>query len=112
MIIEDPVSVEGIGEELAGLARDLAPEAVVSWDDTADVLLAHVVARRLDVGRLTIVADLGRLSVVGTGRPSRVVLVAAAFDREHAVEPAVALLARQGAQVVAVCSADAGVVTP
>lgn len=105
MTADDPAAVEHTAELLAARAAAYAPGAVASWDTVEDVLLAHSVARRLGVRRLTVAADLGRVTVQ-PAPPDVVVLVGAALDRERAIVPAEAVLSGHGSRLAAAISAD------
>ncbi|MFI7276962.1 hypothetical protein [Streptomyces sp. NPDC049879] len=100
---DDPAAVERAGDALAALAAPYAPRAVVSRGDTADVLLAHVVARTLGVRRHVVVADLGRLIVEDLPPGTRAVLVTGgAPDGE--LGSLVRAVTSHGGEVAAVCS--------
>ncbi|WP_329175691.1 hypothetical protein [Streptomyces sp. NBC_01477] len=101
---DDPAGVEEAGAALAALAARYRPEAVVSRDDTADVLLAHVVARTLEVGRRVVVEDLGRLIVEDVIPGERTVVVTRGGAPGEDLTPLIRAVTGHGAHVVAVCS--------
>lgn len=101
---DDPASVEYAGAALAEEAARHRPEAVVSWSDTTDVLLAHVVARTLGIRRRVVVADLGRLIVEDVLPGERTAVVTAGGGPGTGLEPLLRAVAGHGGRVVCVCS--------
>jgi adenine/guanine phosphoribosyltransferase-like PRPP-binding protein len=98
----DPAGAEELGRDLADRLREIAPDAVVVWEDPEDVVLGHVVARELGV-RLVHAFDADGL--VGTNgelpdKP-RVALVADAVRDGRAVLAARAIAGREGGSLVA-----------
>lgn len=59
----DPQAVDRLGEAIADLLRDFAPDAVVCWVGDNDAVLAHAIAHRLEVSVIRLQEDMGLLSV-------------------------------------------------
>jgi hypothetical protein len=96
----DPAAAERLGAMLAAVLRDVAPVAVVSWDDDVeDVVLAHVVARELGVPARRATLDLGRLAITGSDVAGAVVAVVATTFRgwQHGAGPLAVGLQTAGA---------------
>ncbi|MFJ4409005.1 hypothetical protein [Streptomyces sp. NPDC088910] len=108
LLADDPATVERAGAALAELAARYRPEAVVSWNATADVLLAHVVAHTLGLPRRVVVEDLGRLIVEDVLPGERTVVVARGGVDSGGpgaeLAPLVRAVTGHGGRVVAVCS--------
>ncbi|WP_433891067.1 hypothetical protein [Streptomyces sp. CA-111067] len=104
---DDPASVERAGAELAEAAGEFGAQAVVSWDDTREVLLAHVVARTLGVPRRVVVADLGRLVVEDVLPGERTVVISLGGEPAPDLTPLIRTVTGHGGEVVAVCSLTA-----
>ncbi|MFJ1586640.1 hypothetical protein ACIOC1_25360 [Streptomyces sp. NPDC088197] len=108
LLADDPATVERAGAALAELAARYRPEAVVSWNATADVLLAHVVAHTLGLPRRVVIEDLGRLIVEDVLPGERTVVVARGGVDSGGpgaeLAPLVRAVTGHGGRVVAVCS--------
>ncbi|WNI18796.1 hypothetical protein [Actinacidiphila sp. ITFR-21] len=106
---DDPSAVERAGAALAELAAPYRPDAVVSWNGTADVLLAHVVARTLRARRRVLVEDLGRLIIEDVRPGERTVVVTGGAGAGGAgdLTPLIRAVHGHGGRVVAVCSLTA-----
>lgn len=108
LLADDPATVERAGAALAELAARYRPEAVVSWNATADVLLAHVVAHTLGLPRRVVIEDLGRLIVEDVLPGERMVVVTrggvGSGGPGAELAPLVRAVTGHGGRVVAVCS--------
>lgn len=100
--LADPAGAEELGGLLAGRLRDVAPTAVVVWEDPEDVVLGHVVGRELGV---PVVRAYDADGLVGhsAGLPGspRVALVADAIRDPRAILAARALCDREGGSLAA-----------
>ena len=99
--LADPPGAEELGRELAGRIRDLAPAAIVIWEEPEDVVLGHVVGRELG---LPVVRAFDADGLVGhsAGLPDapRVVLVTDAVRDGRVVRAAQALAQQQGGGLI------------
>lgn len=99
----EPPTVEAAGRALAARVAHLRPEVVLSSDQWRDVLLGHVVARELEARTTHIYDAQGTVELSEPLRPgARCLLVASAFEQPNSVRAALAAVAYQGGQVVAV----------
>jgi hypothetical protein len=103
---QSPRDVDVVGAGLAGEIRAVAtPAALVVWDTSDEAVLAHVVARNLDVGVLRAFEVEGLLGVspdIAAGAP--VVLLATQWG-ERRLANLRTLVASRGGQTVAVAAA-------
>jgi hypothetical protein len=102
-LARDPKAVQRLGEVVADACSALEVEAVASWWDPDDTVLAHVVARALEVPRLWMddprgLLTLGDAPVAGT----RVLLVGVAFVPGRSVDVSVSSLRGMGCAVAGV----------
>ncbi len=98
----DPAGAEELGGELAARLRDVAPDAIVVWEDAEDVVLGHVVARELGVPMVRAYDADGLIGTNGElPRQPRVALVADAIRDARVVRAASALAARDGGSLEA-----------
>jgi adenine/guanine phosphoribosyltransferase-like PRPP-binding protein len=99
--LADPDGAEELGRELANRVRDLAPAAIVIWEEPEDVVLGHVVGRELG---LPVVRAFDADGLVGhsAGLPdaSPVVLVSDAIRDGRVVRAAQALAEQQGGRLI------------
>ena len=99
--LADPDGAEELGRELAGRIRDLAPAAIVIWEEPEDVVLGHVVGRELG---LPVVRAFDADGLVGhsAGLPDapRAVLVTDAVRDGRVVRAAQALAEQQGGALI------------
>jgi adenine/guanine phosphoribosyltransferase-like PRPP-binding protein len=99
--LADPDGAEELGRQLAGRLRDLAPAAIVIWEEPEDVVLGHVVGRELG---LPVVRAYDADGLVGhsAGLPNapRVVLVTDAVRDGRVVRAAQALAEQQGGGLI------------
>jgi hypothetical protein len=99
--LADPDGAEELGGMLADRIRELAPAAVLIWEDPEDVVLGHVVGRELG---LPVVRAFDADGLVGhsAGLPDapRVVLVADAVRDASVVRAAQGLAAQQGGALI------------
>ncbi|MFJ4651906.1 hypothetical protein ACIP5Y_11600 [Nocardia sp. NPDC088792] len=107
----DPAGAEELGRALARALRDAAadPDAaadtVLVWDDSDDLVLAHVVARELGATVMRALEIEGLVLPLGEhGPPGAVVLLADAFRTRAALRALHALAAREGGRVTAIAA--------
>lgn len=95
--LADPAGAEELAVQLAELARDLAPTAILVWEDAEDVLLGHVVGRELSLPVVR-AYDAEGLVAHTAGMPAgpRTVLVADAIREGTSVRAARALTEQRG----------------
>ena len=95
--LADPAGAEELAIQLAELARDLAPTAILVWEDAEDVLLGHVVGRELSLPVVRAYDQEG-LVAHSAGFPDRprTVLVADAIRQGTSVRAARALTEQRG----------------
>ena len=100
--LADPPGAEELAQRLAALVRDLAPTAVVIWQDPEDVLLGFVVGRELSV---PVIRAYDAEGLVGhsAGLPNepRVVLIGDAIRDSTVVRAVRALTEQRGGAFVA-----------
>jgi hypothetical protein len=98
----NPPLAETLGNTLAVLLAQCDATLVLSWAGENDILLAHMVARRLGIPRASIELDLGLLTV---GHPvsggTRAVLVGVAASSAPSAQVVATLLSEHGSQLVA-----------
>lgn len=103
---QSPRDVDVLGEGLAGEIRAVAaPAALVVWDTSDEAVLAHVVARCLDIGVVRAFEVEGLLGVspeIAAGTP--VALLATQWG-ERRLASLRKLVANRGGQTVAVAAA-------
>jgi len=103
---QSPRDVDVVGEGMAAQIRAVAaPAALVVWDTSDEAVLAHVVARNLDVGVLRAFEVEGLLRVspdIPAGAP--VALLATQWS-ERRLANLRTLVANRGGQTVAVAAA-------
>jgi adenine/guanine phosphoribosyltransferase-like PRPP-binding protein len=98
----DPAGAEQLGRELATRLREVAPSAVVVWEDAEDVVLGHVVGRELGLPVVRAYDADGLVGTNGALPPEpRIALVADAVRDARVVRAAHALAAQQGGSLVA-----------
>jgi adenine/guanine phosphoribosyltransferase-like PRPP-binding protein len=99
--LADPDGAEELGRALASRVRELAPAAIVIWEEPEDVVLGHVVGRELG---LPVVRAFDADGLVGhsSGLPAspRVVLVTDAVRDGRVVRAAQALAEQQGGGLI------------
>jgi adenine/guanine phosphoribosyltransferase-like PRPP-binding protein len=99
--LADADGAEALGRELAERVRELAPGAIVIWEEPEDVVLGHVVGRELG---LPVVRAFDADGLVGhsAGLPEspRAVLVTDAVRDGRVVRAAQALAEQQGGVLV------------
>jgi adenine/guanine phosphoribosyltransferase-like PRPP-binding protein len=99
--LADPDGAEELGRELATRIRELAPAAIVIWEEPEDVVLGHVVGRELGV---PVVRAFDADGLVGhsAGLPDapQVVLVSDAIRDGRVVRAAQALAEQQGGRLI------------
>jgi hypothetical protein len=101
----NPRELETVGAAIAGTGSELGTEAVVSWLDPDETVLAHVVASHLGVPRASVDVDLGLLTLGPELEFNRsVLLVASAFTRFRTAESLRSLLEDHGHTVVGAVS--------
>lgn len=98
----DPAGAEILGRRLAEALARYHPTTVLIWEDSPDLILAHITARELSATVVQAFDTDGLVGFTGAFPPAaRVVLLADTF-REHLVAQALALLVeQQGGAVVA-----------
>jgi len=102
-----PGTIELLGAAMAEPAQALGVNAVVSWLDSDECVVAHVVAARLGVPRAAAELDLGQLTLYPTlPGGSSVLIVATAFTASRPIASVRALLENAGHTVVAAASLD------
>lgn len=106
--LADPADTECMGQQLAVQLSDAGAQAVVSWNVTDDVVLAHVVARTLGTplwraDDVEGVVELTRALREGVS----VVLVAEAVRQPMALAGLTGIVSHYGGRVVAVATARA-----
>jgi hypothetical protein len=98
----DPAGAETLGRMLAQALAEHQPTTVLIWEDSPDLILAHITARELAATVVQAFDTDGLVGFTGTFPPAaKVVLLADTFG-EHLVAQALALLVeQQGGTVVA-----------
>ena len=103
----DPRIVEQLGVSIAERALALGATAVVSWFDPDETVLAHIVARQLDVPRAAVELDLGLLTLSPhLSRSRRVLLLATSLNVARPVRSLRTLLEGEGHTVVGAIRLD------
>jgi hypothetical protein len=99
----DPSATETLGRALAAELAAYRPTSVLVWENPADLILAHVVARELST---TVVRAFDADGLVGfTGgfpEHAQVVLLADAFRSQRVVQALAALVRQQRGTLVAI----------
>jgi adenine/guanine phosphoribosyltransferase-like PRPP-binding protein len=100
--LADPPGAEELAQRLAALVRDLAPTAVVIWQDPEDVVLGFVVGRELSVPVIR-AYDAEGLVGQSAGLPDepRVVLIGDAVRDSTVVRAVRALTEQRGGSFAA-----------
>lgn len=102
-----PGTIELLGAAIAEPAQALGVNAVVSWLDPDECVLAHAVAARLEVPRAAAELDLGQLTLYPTlPGGSSVLIVGTAFSASRPIASVRALLENAGHTVAAAASLD------
>ncbi|MGV8876683.1 MAG: hypothetical protein ACOH1K_04135 [Rhodoglobus sp.] len=101
----DPAAAEQIGRALAAQVSEFQATAVVSWLDSEETVLAHIVARELGAVRTGVQLDLGLLTIESElPAGSRVVLVSTFWDGQRPLHSLRTLFEGRGHTVVAAAS--------
>lgn len=104
-LLNDPRRTERVGARLAERLADHRPTLVVCWDDSDDVVLAHVVARELGI-ELRLANEVE--GIVALERPlpdgAVVALVAESLASRTAIGGLAGVVAHGGARVAAVAT--------
>jgi adenine/guanine phosphoribosyltransferase-like PRPP-binding protein len=99
--LADPIGAEELGRALAAFVRELAPTAILVWEEPEDVLIAHIVGRELS---LPAVRAFNAEGLVGhsAGLPQgpRVVLIGDAVRDLTVVRAVRALTEKRGGSLV------------
>ncbi len=102
-----PGAIELLGTTIAESAQALEVNAVVSWLDSDECVLAHVVAARLGVPRAATELDLGQLTLFPSlPGGSSVLIVGTSFTASRPIASVRALLENAGHTVAAAASLD------
>jgi hypothetical protein len=101
-----PEVVEAAATEVVNAIREAAPDVILTWDALDDAVLAHVVARQLAIQTVLVhEPQEGIVELFPTLAPgSRVVLLAASFDRTNTIRSAASLVGHRGGLLVAIVS--------
>lgn len=111
--VDVPVIAETLGRELATRLRPLALTGVAYWSEPGTAVLAHVVARELDVALVPVVADEGRIYIGElAGAEARLAVVDEDWSHHPGIPVLVRALSGRGAEVPAVATALAPSVPP
>lgn len=99
----DPIVTDQIGQDLAHRMRGLDPNVVCVWEEPADMILAHVVARELGLGWVRCVNSDGLAAIIGPlPRSPRAALVSSVALGIQTIRAIQNLLAVHGGGLVGV----------
>src|SRR5690606_7537298 len=101
---------ERVGALLAERLTDRAVDVVLSWDESEDTVLAHIVARELGVHTVQVFNQGGILfltSDISSGE--KVLLVSDAFRSSHALLGPIGLVHSVGAEVVGIAATESSI---
>lgn len=98
----DPAGAETLGRMLAEGLGGYHPTTVLIWEDSPDLILAHITARELSATVVQAFDTDGLVGFTGSFPPAAKVVLLADVFREHLTAQALALLVeQQGGTVVA-----------
>lgn len=89
-------AIETVGRTVADAVRALAPDTLLTWPDSSNAVLAHIVSRELGVPAAPFINEDGVIDIdSGLVRGRRVVLVVGHGLPPHQVRPLSAYVAAQ-----------------
>jgi hypothetical protein len=103
--LRDPEGAERLGKAIAERARHLDPKVIVVWEETEDAVLAHIVARELDVRAVRTWNEEGLVAHTGPlHEADRALILADAFRDVVPLRAIKAFVEQQGGEVVGVAA--------